>query len=310
MPSQVFMPLRSNAGWFESPDTRKALERQIKVNLMIYDRVIFQNGRWHMTAGYDSQGMEMPPTFYKFSDEQRRHISYGAKGSHFGIQMGDVPILQSTAEISLNADFYPILYDAGLLETTCYRWQEKDSAITKLPGADRAISDIVEACADVLPNNRFARRCLVEGFIKDSLLAQAMKVPMTVDYQVSPFVLKHHHFLLDKFEPDMRRRFFDRWVSVDLPDFSDFTWDEIIDARESQAGIAFREMVARVCATVTKAVADGADESDIDHLVLVGITKELIAELTNGERRLVRRRLAWCLTFLHWAVWLILRAKL
>ena len=116
----IFMPLRSNAAWFESDDTRSRLDRQVKVNLMLYDRIVFQNGRWHMTAGDDGQGMEF--LNHNVPDDHRKTISYCVKGGEFGVMMNDVAVMHSRAQTAYEADFFPLVQDAGLNDTTAYDW--------------------------------------------------------------------------------------------------------------------------------------------------------------------------------------------
>lgn len=118
MRSQVFIPLRSNAAWFGSPETRSHLERQIKVNLMLYDRLIFQNGRYRMTAGFDEVGMEMWDPNYP--EERRKEISYCVQGGEFGVETNGISVMRSRAETDLEVDFYPIIHESGLYDTACY----------------------------------------------------------------------------------------------------------------------------------------------------------------------------------------------
>ena len=59
--------------------------------------------------------------------------------------------------------------------------------------------------------------------------------------------------------------------------------DTVLDARESQSGAAFRQMVARVCGGVTDALKNGASESDVDNLLGIGFERELILEVQKRQ---------------------------
>jgi hypothetical protein len=46
----LFFPLRSNIGWFTNENTRLDLEKRIKNSLIIYDKIVFENGRYKLFA--------------------------------------------------------------------------------------------------------------------------------------------------------------------------------------------------------------------------------------------------------------------
>lgn len=284
MRSQILMPLRSNAAWFGSPEARAGLERQIKVNLMLYDRVIFQNGRWHMTAGTDGQGMEH--IWWKDQAPMgRTRIPYYGDSGPFSIHVGETCVLHSIAETSYEVDFLPIMRDAGILDTACYDWLNDE---VKLSGeADEALSRSAEAlvrkCADVLPKNAYVQWSLAKGLLKDAFTAQHLNLPVSVDYQVAPVVYELQRALILTHKPELRLQFVDRWIRLKLPDFGEWSWDTVLDVRESASGLAFREMVARVCNGVTDAVRNGASEGDIENLMALGFEQELIREVQKRQ---------------------------
>jgi hypothetical protein len=66
-----------------------------------------------------------------------------------------------------------------------------------------------------------------------------------------------------------------------LPDFGEWTWDQIVEARDSAAGIAFREMVSRVCSEFSSASTSGADYESIKEAIGLRFDRELVAEINK-----------------------------
>jgi|GEM_PF-2037356 len=274
----IYMPLRSNAAWFESDDTRSRLDRQVKVNLMLYDRIRFQNGRWKMTAGEDGQGMEF---LVHEVPGDRHEISYCAKGDEFGVMVNNTTVLRSRAQTAYEADFYPLIHDAGLYDTAAYDWFNGDVELNfEFKQHLTAVADrLIREGEDVLPQNSYLRKCLVNGLLKDSVTAHLLKMPLSVDYTVAPLIVKQMQATWLRVDPELKALAYDRWIRFNLPDFGEWSWDQVLEVRESPAGMDFRQMVRRVCTNVKAAIASGATEPDIDNLIGIQIVKELIAEV-------------------------------
>lgn len=47
--STLYLPLRSNAGWFATEDTQAELENRLKTFLIVYDELIIQDGVYEVT---------------------------------------------------------------------------------------------------------------------------------------------------------------------------------------------------------------------------------------------------------------------
>jgi hypothetical protein len=186
MPTHIYFPLRSNAAWFGSQEARSRLERQFKINLMLYDRLILEDGRWHMSAADDGrQGMEINLGPKHISDEQRRKIWYFKAGEVFGVQANDKTVLRASAGVSYEVDFYPILYDAGLLETACYDWVNGSASLTSegKQEVERLTDRLIQDFAADLPTNQYARKAFVRNVITDSLTSQLVGLPVSIDFR-------------------------------------------------------------------------------------------------------------------------------
>ena len=133
--TRVYMPLRSNAAWFADADCRKRLERQIKICLVLYDRIIFENGRYCVTAGVDGQGLQVMCPGDSYPGD-RTKISFFTPGDEFGVALDGKQIMTSTSQSIYEVDYLPIIHDAQLADAGCILPQHADTSAERLPLLD------------------------------------------------------------------------------------------------------------------------------------------------------------------------------
>lgn len=280
--TSIYMPLRSNAGFFQDDDCRARLERQIKTFLALYDFVILENGRIHLTAGSDGQGMQMQFPRNSYPGD-RTEISYFRQGSPFGIQMGGNQILASTCDVAYEVDYWPIMHRAGLTHASFIQWS--DYSVN--PDLKSAISDAVSAdlgskrFASVLPPNRFVQSHLLEGLYGDSLLACFLKVPYCVSDHASSVLELQQTQARATWAARLPVTFFNYWINLNLPDFASLPWDELCRFRETDVGVSFREMIKRISKDANELLPDITDQRDFDMWIANAFNKELLKELSQ-----------------------------
>ena len=119
--TELFFPLRSNAWWFGSADARERLEGRIKNALILYDRLLFQDGRYHFrVTDTGSHDFLLPPVML---GDERKVIRYKKPGDQVGIALSTDPsspektvLFGGAAVMAAEVDYFPILEDAGIRE--------------------------------------------------------------------------------------------------------------------------------------------------------------------------------------------------
>ncbi len=190
--TQIYMPLRSNAAWFGDENCRQRLERQIKSYLILYDQIIFENGRVRLTVLESGTGAHMQYPGNTFPDD-RTKITYYEPGTPFSIRFGETPAvehvaLQGVAQATYEVDFLPIVHDAGLTDATFIRWSTIDvDGILESEINSRVWNDSFDKslCA-VLPENRYLRDHVLKGLYRDSIIARHLGMPLSVDEHAIP----------------------------------------------------------------------------------------------------------------------------
>jgi hypothetical protein len=282
MATQIYMPLRSNAGWFGNSDARKRLERQIKTNLVLYDQLLFQDGRFEITAGDDGQGMQIWFPASSFPGDRKR-IEYFPPGGEFGVVAGEKAILRSISETGYSVDFFPIIHEARLEHATFIRWSNDDVLPEFRSAIETRVRDeiLTQKFDAVLPENNYIRRHLLEGLYRDALLAHFYKCPFSVDSGVSRVIRLQQEQAIEHWADEIPCTFYQYWVNLELPDLSELGWEEVCEFRESDAGQSFRAMVQRISCRMRKVLPETNDQRDLDHWIGREFNQELLSELSR-----------------------------
>ena len=280
--TQVYMPLRSNAAWFSNADTKARLESQLKTNLVLYDRVVLQDGRYHVTAGDDGQGMA-----WEFPGDNcgvdRTRVKYYEPGQFFGVAVEGKFVMSSTCQTAYEIDFLPMIQETRLEDVTYIRWISSDvrpevkSAIESQVHTDL----MTHSCDDVLPENSYLRKRVLEGLYRDAAVAHSLATPFSVDFNVAPLVEYQQRMARQRWSNEIPAAFFDYWVKMELPDLSTLDWWDLHEFRESAAGRSFREMVHRITRRVKNVIRESREQRDVDVWIAREFNQELLQELSK-----------------------------
>lgn len=280
MSTKIFLPLRSNIGWFSEQQAIERFERLLKVHIALFDEIILQDGTLHFLSDGKGQGLEMMMQ-PEASNRDRTKLKFYTPGGNFGVAMGDMPVMQGQMSFGCDADFFPILHRAGLNDATYFEWSSDEL----IPEIKRETDRLAESdnrdlgLTDVLPNDPYLKKELLKGFYRDAVLAQEIKTPFAIDFHLSPFLNRKRELGWKGGMPSVPLRFLDHWIKLNLPDFSEFAWSEIHELHESPSGEDFRRLVERITQQVEDAMSTSATQSDIDNLVSEAFSTELLKEL-------------------------------
>jgi hypothetical protein len=289
--TRIFLPLRSNAAWFSDEQAQRVLEARLKNYLLLYDEIVLQDGRYQSTAletGYHDA--YHPPGSIR---GDRSKISYYQPGTPFGFFVRqtkdgpDVPVsgLVGPRLFTYEADFYPILASAGLLNAEFIRMDAGDlSDDLTHQIAEEARKDISDPSIFAsIPGNRFVKAKVLESLYHDACLASMDSLDFAVDYRVGPAARLKNEMESDRWGPEARAIVGRAWVTLERPDYGHALWEEVIDVRESAAGKDFRRLVERVAAAIDKAALEGAPPGELQHIAERKLDAELVEEMNRRK---------------------------
>lgn len=284
--SKLFFPLRGNSGWFADEDTNLLLQRKVKTSLVLYDHLIFQDGRYQLTV-WDTGNLDWVIGGEAVPGD-RNDILYSQPGGHMELRVGETekgvfhPVLSGPARAAYQVDFFPILTEGGL---------HSEPGVQLLPieisseGKDRLKPCIAQDRKDKdliaqLPGSRFEQGKLIEAAHTDSLLSQVVGAPFTADNRIGEFIkAKNGRIAEADFIADLRPFILGRLFSLGLPDFAQAPWDQILKIRNSGAGVDFRRLVERLLSELMLELENFESQRDLEDHVSRLFVGELVEEI-------------------------------
>ncbi len=282
----MFFPLRSNAGWFISREGKEDLEGVIKNYIILFDKIVFQDGRYYCSIGEKTSVDSFIPA--NFKDLKREKIKDFIPGKErFSLKINSTgsadqsTLFEEEVKFRFEADFYAILDEAGLAKEGYIDWMGGDlNQDGKKLSKELAKKDVSQKnIKKPFPGNLLVSQKILEALYIDSLISESLQLPFCVDYRFKPILLWKNSQIKKLLYPTLQEVFYNIWLSYSFPDWSKLSWDEVHKARESSAGIEFRKMISRVIDKVKKNLEDFKDPKELESLVSTEFTKELIEEL-------------------------------
>ena len=277
--NRIFLPLRSNSGWFVDKEFRFEFERRLKNCVVIYDEIIIQDGRYIYRGGKTGNFDLFLPSDQSGRD-RREHITCET-GKEFGVTLGDKKIIWDTAEAAYETDFFPFVYDAGLVEKEYIKWIPVDlpdeakntpKEIANLDIEDRALKQH-------LPETYYQKKNILESLYFDAFLSFHMNLPFLTDYRMTPIIHWKNKQVGMQFDKTIKDILLSCWISVGFPDFGALPWKKVIKIRESRAGQDFRKMVGQISSVIKDSYQDTKDKTERELLVQRLLSQELVRQL-------------------------------
>lgn len=285
--SEIFFPLRSNSAWFLKEETKEALEKRIKTCLILYDKVHFQDALYQCTVwDHGAFDMMLPPKSIGFDRNKIRYFAPGTKSGLFFGKDGEKPdkqLIGGEAKVSYHVDFFPIISEAGILDAEYVEFNEIELNDEYKNKSKNAANDELKKhnFEALLGDNSFFRQKVLESLFIDSTLSTFFKVPFVIDQNTGPAISLIRQNLIDVHEGSVKDIFLNNWISVGLPDFGEYSWEDIDKMHNSKSGYEFRQMIDRIVKEVANEHNNIKDIKDLIHIIEQNFIKELVAELIS-----------------------------
>lgn len=280
--SKILYPLRASAGWFASPKALVGLENHIKVSLICYDTLTFQDGN------YDLQVTEQGSFDMPYAPEQERELRF-YEGHEITFTLGKPSggqqhtLISGPTIASYHVDFHPVLkanmltgvdgvelLDAhltrevtGELDAQTRRDARDQDLRTRLPALEHELSYVLKALH------------------YDTQLAYALDSSVVLDQRISSLLGAYQAHFANTLMPHVAPLVYQRALRLRMPDVRQWDWDRVLSIRESPPGMAFREMIGRVQHRVGEEFQNLRSPQDLQELVATEIEEELVNEIRD-----------------------------
>lgn len=206
----AFLPLGSNAGWFEAASLQHSLALRLKVFLFIEDELVVDADAFHATV---TQGelteRALAAAMVPWPRDDPRVVGVASQGR----------------TVEMRMDWQPLLHSAGLASASFVR-----PALMPLAPAERRS---LRACADEmsrepdvsdsLPGSSAVRAAIVKHWLFDCAMAAIENASLAVDARAYAFVNAVDRLLGAVAAPPTSRRERARF-SFRLPDVRSWSW--------------------------------------------------------------------------------------
>lgn len=229
----AFLPLASNAGWFEREQLLPALALRIKVLLLLEQGLIVDDGAYRFEMGRDGAVEQaLAPSSMTWDRSDMRFIGVDAAWRRI--------------------DFRPLFRGAEIENAPGIEWGQH-ALIPKVKRALRAEVDVlaqnpeVASTLSAMPHERDA---IVKSWVYDSVLTHHYQAVSAVDVRAAVFVDAVNRAVAARIvklgkhaDGDLPARVA---FSFTLPDLTAWSWQDIVMHRASASGHALRQLIGDV----------------------------------------------------------------
>ncbi len=280
--SQIFFPLRSNIGWFQTADLKKEITDQIKKALLIYDKLYFEDGTFVADIlERASTSFYLPPG--QIPNEQRIIVdNRDFRPTNMTLAVGSDGgpprniFLQGRTVARFKIDYYDILKDIDASEYKCIEHitidsdnfpQEAKTVITQQSFRDRTTFN------DIHPNI-FLRSLIIKNLNRDLITSILLGTSVILDHRNQSILRKKCQLPEEscRFIPNCNGIALAHLLTIAAPNFSSLTIEEVINLRQEPLWVTFRKFLYGLTSTI---------QISPDVLVNSNALKELVERKVN-----------------------------
>lgn len=291
--TRVFIPLRSNAWWFQGPALIESLGDRIKRSLLVYDEIVIEDGTYQASFT-DSGAVEfyLPPG--KLPEEMRsvqpdRDVNPTIVSYSFEASKGkwiELAGVSGPTVARLKIDFYDFwknssLRKAEFVSFQCFKERKEPSE-----ARDRTVR-VVKEWNDGLKGaceNPFLRKTIAKGLVRDIEISGLLKASTVIDPESFRYltVINEKVFgrCMNVSLPDLAGR---HLIRVAAPLFASLTVDDVLDLRRNRNWRDFRRLLGELVAETCRAISEGKCELDVDQIVSEKAGQRLFARMRDSH---------------------------
>jgi hypothetical protein len=283
--STFFFPLRTNVGFFDAPKEYLPLEDRVKQACLLYDRIVFESGVYEATASSNgSYDFWTPPD--DVDDDLLTFLSrdFSPIGGQavFGIQLeGSEPVtlLSGPVERRFFCQFHTIFntlsaYQLPWIEFEAFQLTDYGQELAK--HIERMLKqDFAAALPDT---GQFLRNRILGNYCRDLVVSQELGAAASMHGLYAPLLAQKAHVST---APGFAA------LQVTLPDLRHRHWEEILEVREEDCFVEFREKFVSIETAVQFALTNEM-VSDLQYQIalLYAFNAELLKELENSRPKI------------------------
>jgi hypothetical protein len=283
--SVFFFPLRSNVGYFDSPQEYLSLIGRIKQASLLYDYLVFEEGIYTATV-WDSGVFDywMPPDRVSDATLDKMRDSFKPTGDESALWIqpaGGQPVALFSGEVHrrFHCEFHSALRRLDAEDLPWIRTQSFELTDTGKRLANIIKNDLEGYFNEIgTPINQFLKSKMVSNLSHDLAIISGMQAPASIDAMYAPILYKRSQV---QPAPGFSA------LHVALPNVSDLDWEQILELRDQECLVQFRQKLISLESLVTQMIDAGViDEANYQIALHQAMMDELLKELASALPKL------------------------
>jgi len=280
--SSFFFPLRTNAGFYESPEGYLNLIEKIKQASLVYDKLIFEGGLYSSTF-WETGHWDV---YHSPSSVEKQQLEWMKKNftptggeSAIFVQAGNeepVPLVSGEVVRRFQCEFHSVLSD---LNAASLPWIEEETFELTEIGKQRTkemANFLLNGFRAAIPerNERIFTRVL-SNFCRDMIITSGLNAAASIH---GLYAMPLIHGISANRAPGFAA------LDIVVPNVSQLSWEEIVELRNHPAWIEFRKKLLELETRVKAALPD-VKEDEIQYIFALfqAFTQELTTELASYQ---------------------------
>ncbi|MFZ2473370.1 MAG: hypothetical protein WAW52_15680 [Methanothrix sp.] len=291
--NRVFLPLRSNIGWFKSADLREEISTRVKEAILLYDEICVEDGTFKVdiVEGSGSFSQYLPPgsiPMDRRTIEDKRDLQPTEMTIGIGPDGADAPtaiVLRGNASIRFKVDYQEIFRDVEISEHNFLKFvilnEYSFPREAKKTIEDQSWSDKCRF-KDLHPNEKI-RDLIIDNLNHDlisSILLESSIIFDSMHYDLLKKKCWQKGSLITS-RTIVEDTAIHQLLNIAVPDFARFSLEEVIELRNEQSWSSFRTFIASVASTIKDEPESMANSAEIEKIIRYNYDEALISALKN-----------------------------
>jgi len=245
LPTKVFFPLKTNTGWFQSPDLKEQLVKQFKQAVLLYDEIIIEDGTYQAVVGQrGSFDVLIPPNGIPV---EQRTIGFKDLSDEKPVFLAIIPdqdknktttITLGTCRRRVTVDYYELIKDIDLESADFIKLvtvnEHLFSPELKTQMQDESRRDEEKMKGQITES--FLRGLLCKNMNRDLAVSIYLGAPLFVDYEHKSLLLSKSSFFNKEvcFTDIPEEAVLRNLVSLNIPSFDGLTIARVVELRHDR----------------------------------------------------------------------------
>jgi hypothetical protein len=291
--SRVFMPLRSNIGWFQSNDLREEISTRVKESILLYDELCIEDGTFSVDIVEGSGFLKRyhPPGSIPIEQrtiEYKRDLQPTEMTLGIGPDDADAPtaiILQGNASTRFKIDYHEIFKNAELSDFDFIKF-----IILNEPSfpeeAKRTIKDQSQSDKSQfidLHSNKAIRNLIIDNLNHDLISSILLKSSAIFDSMHYDLLKRKCWQKESVFNPTqiVESTAIHQLLNIAVPNFSRLSIEEVVELRDEKSWSSFRVFIGSIASTVKDDPELLANSAEMEKAIRYNCDEALLNALKN-----------------------------